>query len=46
MDAGNKSKPACTIHEDGMWLPQWLDLKRKNGHMGKKLTQNGELQEI
>ena len=20
-----KTHPACTIHEDGMWLPQWLD---------------------
>ena len=29
-----KTHPACTIHEDGMWLPQWLDL-RKGSHMQK-----------
>ena len=23
-----KTHPACTIHEDWMWLPQWLDYKR------------------
>ena len=22
-----KTHPACTIHKDGMWLPQWLDCK-------------------
>ena len=22
-----KAHPACTIHEDGMWLPLWLDYK-------------------
>ena len=37
-----KTHPACTIHEDGMWLLQWLDLK--NGHIHKNLTQNGEPQ--
>ena len=21
--------PACTIHEEGMWLPLWLDKKKK-----------------
>ena len=25
VNAGNKNTPACTIHEDEMWLPQWLD---------------------
>ena len=35
-----KTHPACTINKDGMWLPQWLD--RKNGHIGKNLTQNGD----
>ena len=42
-----KTHPACTAHEDGMWVPQWLDLKKKkkkNGHIRKKLTQNGEPQ--
>ena len=34
-----KTHLACTIHEDGMWLPEWLDLK--NCHMWKDLTQNG-----
>ena len=23
-----KTQPACTIHEDGMWLPLWQDYKR------------------
>ena len=23
-----KTHPACTIHEDGMWLSQWLDVKK------------------
>ena len=28
VNAGNKNThPACTIHEDEMWLPQWLDSK-------------------
>ena len=39
-----KTHPACTIHEDGMWLPQWLDEKKTNGHICKNLTQNGEPQ--
>ena len=37
-----KTHPVCTIHEGGMWLPQWLDLK--NDHIYKNLTQNGEPQ--
>ena len=37
-----KTHPACTIHENGMWLPQWLN--EKNGHKYKILTQNGEPQ--
>ena len=24
-----KMHPACTIHEDGVWLPLWLDFKKK-----------------
>ena len=44
-----KTHPACTIHEDGMWLPQWLHkskdkTKQRKGHIGKNLTQNGEPQ--
>ena len=34
--------PACTIQEDGMWLPVWLD--SENGHICKNLTKNGEPQ--
>ena len=30
------------IHKEGMWLPQWLHLKK--GHIRKNLTQNGEAQ--
>ena len=37
-----KTHPAWIIHEDWMWLPQWLDLK--NGHIRENLTQNGEPQ--
>ena len=37
-----KTHPASTIHEDGMWLSQWLD--SKTGHICKSLTQNGEPQ--
>ena len=34
-----KTHPACTIHEDGMCLPQWLEFKKKkNGHIRKNLT--------
>ena len=40
-----KTHPACTIHEDRMWLPQWLDKKKKKkGKMRKNLTQHGEPQ--
>ena len=37
--------PACTIHEDRMWLHQWLDLKKKKewSHT-QNLTQDGEPQ--
>ena len=34
-----KTHPACTIYEDGMWLPQWFGFK--NSHVHKNLTQNG-----
>ena len=37
-----KAHPACTIHEDGMWLPQWLD--QKTVLYTKNLTQNGDSQ--
>ena len=30
-----KTRPACTIHEEGMWLFLWLD---ENGHICKNLT--------
>ena len=36
-----KRHPACTIHEDGMWLPQWLDDKRSHTQTSH---QNGEPQ--
>ena len=25
--SATKTHPACSIHEDGMWLPEWLDWK-------------------
>ena len=28
--------PAYTIHEDGMWLPQWLVLKKKKKRKQKQ----------
>ena len=37
-----KTHQACTMHKDGMWLPQWLDLK--NGHIRKNLIQKGKPQ--
>ena len=38
-----ETHPACTVHEDRMWLPQWFDQKI-NSHIRKNLTQNGEPQ--
>ena len=35
-----KTHPVCTIHKDGMWLPQWI----QNGHIRKHLIQNCETQ--
>ena len=35
-----KTHPACTIHEDRMWLPQWLDWKMVT--YAKISPQNGE----
>ena len=32
------------IHADRMWLPLWLEKKKKNGHKCKNLTKNGEPQ--
>ena len=37
-----KTTPACTIHEDGMWLPQWLDWKMVT--YAKISPKNGEPQ--
>ena len=36
-----KTHPACTIHEDGMRLHQWLG---KKNHMRKNLTENAKPQ--
>ena len=34
-----KTHPSCTIHKDGMWLPQWLDWKTDT--YAKSSPQNG-----
>ena len=26
----SKTHPQCTIHEDGLWLPLWLDYKKRS----------------
>ena len=45
-----KTHPACTIHEDGMWLPQWLDEKKtqtnKKDHTCTNLTKKWRTPEI
>ena len=33
-----KTHPARTIHEDGMWLPQWLDKKKTTTNKQKTKT--------